>query len=82
MGDNCRIQECREEFKEIHTSIKGVESYMAKIDKTLAINTQSLQQHMRRTELLETQVGNHSKFMYLALGAWAVVQIIIPFILK
>jgi len=75
-------KECKEEFREIYGSIRGVESYMAKIDKTLAINTRSLEEHIKRTELLEKKVEQQAKFLNMALGAWIILQVLLPFLFK
>jgi len=82
MGDNCRIQECREEFKEIHTSIKGVEKCLNSMNEVLIKNTESLIYHSARSDRLEKIVEQQQKYMYISLGIFTAIQILLPFLMK
>jgi hypothetical protein len=54
-----------EEIKEIKKDIKDIKDTLASIDKTLAVNTVSLEVHVKRTSLSEDRI---SKLEYWALG--------------
>lgn len=43
-------------MERIHTKLDRIEDRLDKIEVTLAVNTQSLQEHMKRTQILEEQV--------------------------
>lgn len=45
-----------EDVKELKEKVSGIESSINSIDKTLAINTESLKEHMRRSDLNEEAI--------------------------
>lgn len=93
-----RIEEARqtEQISSIRDVLVSINANMTKMDchltalttsmnnmqTTLAVNTQSLQEHMRRTEVLETHVEEFKKFQWKVFGAIAVLTIGIPFLIK
>jgi len=54
---------------EIKKDISLIKSSIVKIDKTLAINTKSLEEHMRRTELLEKELKPVTRHVLYMQGA-------------
>jgi hypothetical protein len=43
-------------FERMESKIDKIDERLDSIDKTLAVNTESLKEHMRRTEMLENTV--------------------------
>ena len=68
------------QFKEITNSLNVMSSTLQDIAKTLAVNTQSLQEHMRRTELLEKHTTELMKFKWQTLGIIAFVVAVSSYI--
>lgn len=64
-----RLNDIQKEIKDINKSIHN-------IDKTLAVNTASLQEHMKRTKANEQRIENLEKIKYYAIGAIALISIL------
>lgn len=56
--------------------LAAIERSVANIDKTLAINTEHLSEHMRRTELLETELRPVTKHVQKMQGAGSLLAIL------
>lgn len=50
-----------EDIKEIKDKISKVEDFMTKVSVELAVYNASLNEHMRRTEMLETKMDRHDR---------------------
>ena len=69
-------------MKEIESKIDKLCDTVTRMDKQLAVYNIQLCEHMRRTELLETEVKILAKVQQRFLGAFILAQVAIPLILK
>jgi cell division septal protein FtsQ len=56
-------------MEEIQRDIKEIKHAIHAIDKTLAVNTQSLVEHVKRTELAETRLSRVERWVVSLLTA-------------
>ena len=69
----------------IHNMSERIESIcnsIHRIDTVLAVNTESLIQHMRRSETLEKELKVLEKNQNRIIGAFVAAQFLIPLLLK
>ena len=67
---------------EMNDDINKIKESLSNIDKTMAVNTLQLEIHLKRSEMLEKQVNQQQKFLNMALGAWVIIQVLLPYIMK
>lgn len=63
-------------LKNIEKNISHIKITLVKIDKTLALNTKELEEHMRRTALLEEEVRPVVKHVEQVRGAGKLLAIL------
>jgi len=75
------VDRIEQQLDKLDSKIDMLVSTQAALDKTLALNTQSLLEHMKRTELLEAVVQRLDKaylkasiFVSVAIGAFAILK--------
>ena len=69
-------------MKDLECKIDKLCDTVTRMDKQLAVYNIQLCEHMRRTELLETEVKILAKVQQRFLGAFILAQVAIPLILK
>jgi chromosome segregation ATPase len=70
------IIKLEEKIDKVDEKVDKLNEKLASIDKTLAINTESLVEHMRRTNLIEAELKPVSKHVVLMESAFKVVGVI------
>lgn len=70
------VAKLEEKIDKVDDKVDKLNEKLASIDKTLAINTESLVEHMRRTELLESELKPVSKHVILMESAFKVIGVI------
>jgi hypothetical protein len=58
--------------------VREIAKDVGEIKTTLAVNTQSLTYHIKRTDLLEDDLRASKRFQYLFLGGVSVVSVVMP----
>ena len=70
------VAKLEEKIDKVDDKVDKLNEKLASIDKTLAINTESLVEHMRRTNLIEAELKPVSKHVTLMESAFKVVGVI------
>lgn len=63
-------------LNDIQKEIKEIKETLHTIDKTLAVNTHSLIEHMKRTVLSEQRIEHLEKVKYYILGGIGLISIL------
>ena len=69
--ERCQITEIVEDVKSISKDIN-------EIKVTLGVNTQSLEYHIKRTDLLEEDLKCSKRFQYMIIGGITVISVVVP----
>jgi hypothetical protein len=77
-----KIDNVEEGLRDMRSNLLRIEQLLLSNNSILAVNTESLRQHMKRTDILEKKVEQQQRFMNIALGIWVCVQVLLPFIMK
>ena len=80
--ENLRLDRLSEYIQEIKNDIKEIKCVLNKQSEVLAVNTQIVKEHERRSLALETEVKNQEKFQNRIWGAFIIIQILIPVFVK
>lgn len=70
------VVKLEEKIDKVDEKVDKLNEKLASIDKTLAINTESLIEHMRRTNLIEAELKPVSKHVTLMESAFKVAGVI------
>ena len=79
---NLRLDGLSKDIQEIKNDIKEINCVLSRQSEVLAVNTQIVKEHERRSLALETEVKNQEKFQNRLLGAFIIIQILIPVFVK
>jgi len=71
-----RIKNLEEKVDKVDEKLDKIVEKISSIDVTLAVNTESLVQHIKRTNLLEEQLRPVSKHVAMMEGAFKVIGIL------
>lgn len=61
---------------QMQSTMVQMQSTMSQMQTTLAVNTKSLEEHMRRTELLENRIEPLEKMYWKLIGAATVISVL------
>jgi len=83
------LNECDKQFNKIDTKLDKIHDSICNTNVIMSRNTESLEHHMRRTQLLEKQTEliesrsyNITKQLYVVVGFVLLLQPLIFFLLK
>lgn len=74
------VNATQRELNSIKEEIKSISSDISEIKTTLAVNTQSIVYHIKRTDMLEEDLKCSKKFQYMILGSITLVSVVVPIV--